>query len=220
VTRRQLIAWLDRIVADIQQAMAYDAVFEEVNRMFSANAALRGAPGRFQQTLFEWFTLAAASAVRRQLKVDEDCISLTRFLRLVRKHPGLVSREHFLGLYAGASPLTREVGRRLFNRYSGSRGAARNRIRPDVAARDLRALRQPRFVRLEQWVDRFVAHDDVRGMTFPAPSLSDLRSALRTLDRILRRYRVLLKGHEGSIRATILDDWTQVFAFAWAPRDR
>ncbi len=199
--------------------MAHEAIFSEVQRMIRANPAFRGMSGRFNRTLFAWYTQSVATAVRRQLKPDDDSISLRRFLERVHEHPGLVSREHFVSLFAGSAPETQATAPRTWARYGGRRGQWKLKIRREVVTDHIRALGQPRFKRLEQWVDRFVAHTDPAGMVLPAPRLQDLRSCLRTLDRILGTYRLLLEGMSGSVRPTILDDWTEVFSFAWEPRN-
>jgi hypothetical protein len=199
---------------------AHDTVFWEVQRIIRTNGNFRGKPGRFNRTLFDWFTASAASGIRRQLK-DKQSISLMRFLGIVREHPGLVSREHYVRMFG--TPLSRETratANREFDRYSGRRGPSKAHIRRALVSGHIRALGGPSFCRIEEWVDRHVAHMDSQGMRLSAPRLRELSSCLRTLDRILCRYHLLLQGYgQTTVRATIQDDWTDIFTFAWEPRD-
>jgi hypothetical protein len=216
--RRDLIRWLDRITADVQRLMAYEAQFSAVQGMVRRNRNFKGKPGRFNITLFDWYAQVGAAGIRRQLKDEQDSISLMRFLRIVKSHPGLVSQKHYVSLFDKSPEWLRATAKTTFDEYSGKRGRSRAYIRRALVSGDIRALRSPSFRRIEEWVDRYVAHIDPRGMRLPAPRWRELRACLKTLDRILGRYHLLLKGHSGTLRPTILDDWTEVFAFAWAPR--
>jgi hypothetical protein len=160
------------------------------------------------------FVQATAVGVRRQAKASDDSISLCRFLKEVQKYPRLVSREHYMSLYAGREAWLVKSGQRDFDRWAGEGGA---HIPMAVVEKHLYELTQA-VSAIEHYVDRRIAHYDKRGIGRPMPTFADLSISLKTLERIVIFYWRFLKGPSmTTMLPTIQFDWQDVFRFAWSP---
>jgi hypothetical protein len=150
--------------------------------------------------------------IRRHAKSDRDSVSVVRFLGEVRDYPQLVSRQHYIGLYAGMESWRIEMGQRDFDSVAGNGSL---NIPPELANQQIEVVRQA-VGKIEHYVDRRVAHYDRRDLAQPIPKLSDLTDALKALERVVILYWRLLKGPSMStILPNILYDWKDIFRFAW-----
>jgi hypothetical protein len=160
------------------------------------------------------FTQATAVGVRRQAKDNDKSVSLKRFLLEVKRYPELVSREHYLSLYAGTEASHVERGHRDFDRVAGQGHA---HIPAALVEDQLRQLCQA-VDAIEHYVDRRIAHYDQRGVARPTPTLADLTAALQILERIVILYWRLLKGPVmTTLMPAIQVDWQNIFRFSWIP---
>lgn len=211
--RDRLIQWLETIFQDVHDLLLDDHIFWELQKVVEANPAFKEASGLFTQWMASSFVQATAVGVRRQTKVDADSISLARFLAEIEKYPSLVSRAHYMSLYAGKEPWLLEIGEHDFDTVAGV-GAAH----PPVAvvqqqAADLKAA----VGGIERYVDRRVAHYDKRGLARPTPTFADLTASLQTLEGLVILYWRLLKGPSmTTMLPTIQFDWQDIFRFPWA----
>jgi hypothetical protein len=72
---------------------------------------------------------------------------------------------------------------------------------------------------IEHFVDRRVAHYDKRSLAQPVPKFFEVTDSLKTLETIVILYWRLLKGDSmTTLLPTILDDWKDIFRFAWEPQ--
>ena len=170
------------------------------------------------------FVRATAVGIRSQAKTSEESISLRRFLREVQKYPWLVSREHYISLYAGKEAWLVDSGQRKFDQLAGEGSV---HIPLAIVEEHLHELTQG-VEAIEHYVDRRIAHYDRRGLAQPTPTFSVLTDSLKTLENIIVLYWEFLKGNSrresprrGPSRATmlppILDDWEDIFRFPWIP---
>ena len=210
--RTRLIQWLEAILKDIQDLLLDDYIFWELQSLVAANPNFKESPGLFTQWMASCFIQATATGVRRQAKINDDSISLARFLAEVEKYPNLVSRGHYMSLYDGKEAWYVEIGAHDFDDVAGS-GAAH--LPTDLIRRQISDLKAA-VDGIEHYVDRRVAHYDKRGLAKPTPTFADLTAALSTLERLVILYWRLLKG--GSYQRllpTIQFDWQQIFRFGW-----
>lgn len=210
--RDRLIQWLEIIFQDVQDLLLDDHIFWELQKVVEANPEFTEASGLFTQWIASSFVQATAVGVRRQAKVDIDSISLARFLAEVEKYPSLVSRAHYMSLYAGKDAWLLEIGEDDFNTVAGV-GAAN--LPMAVAQKQMADLKAA--VRgIEHYVDRRVAHYDTRGLARATPTFTDLTTSLQTLERLIILYWRLLKGPSmTTMLPTIQFDWQDIFRFAW-----
>jgi len=69
---------------------------------------------------------------------------------------------------------------------------------------------------VEKYVDKRIAHYDIKASVGPPPTFGDLSAALATIERLVILYTRLLTGKGYSrLLPTIQFDWTSIFGFAW-----
>jgi hypothetical protein len=215
--RKRLINWLETIYADLQRLLLNDHLFWEFQEIVEQNDEFLKASGLFTQFIAAAYTQSAAVGVRRHAKSDKDSVSIVRFLREVRDHPQIVSREHYIGLYEGKESWHIEIGQHHFDRVAG-KGSLH--LPPELADQQIQEVKRA-VEKIEHYVDRRVAHYDKRELARPVPKFSELTDALKALERIVILYWPLLKGPSmTTIVPTILYDWKDIFRFAWIPKLR
>lgn len=210
--RLRLISWLETICRDTQDLLVDSRVFWEMQDVISGNPALLVAPALLKQWMASCFAQATAVGVRRQVKSGSDSVSLMRLLREVRQFPHLVSRQHYLSLFAGCEDWLVASGHRDFDRIVGPGADAMPSSVVDSQISDLSKAAR----RIEHYVDRRIAHYDKRGMTEPAPTFDDLKSSLRTIDCLLVLYWQLLKGSSmDTVEPVLQEEWQSILLFPW-----
>jgi hypothetical protein len=69
---------------------------------------------------------------------------------------------------------------------------------------------------VEHLADRRYAHYDPRGLTAPRPTFQDIGNCLRLFQKLILRYKLLLKGAaQATLLPTFLYDWKEVFRRPW-----
>ena len=213
--RARLIGWLDAIERDVQDLLLDEYIFWAIQEMTRRNPQLTQASSLFKQWMASNFVQATAVGVRRQAKANDDSISLKKFLQEVERYPSLVSRAHYVSFFQGREAWLVRNGQRDFDRIVGEGSV---QVSPEAVHEDIQEL-QASVVAVEHYVDRRIAHLDRRGLgQQPIPVFNDLTQALKTLERLIIKYHLLLKG---SSQATLLPviqfDWKDVFRFTWEP---
>jgi len=214
--RRRLEDWLEVVKSDVQDLLLDEYLFWQLQEVINTNPSFAKASGLFTQWMASSFIQATAVGVRRQAKAGADSVSLKRFLHEVRDYPALVSRDRYMGLYDDSPEWLREIGKQDFDRLAneGSDHLPRALIEEQLAELD------NAVVAIEHYVDRRIAHYDQRGLARPTPTFADLSDALKTLERLVLFYWVLLRGASmTTLLPTLQYDWMDIFTFAWAPRD-
>jgi hypothetical protein len=68
-------------------------------------------------------------------------------------------------------------------------------------------------------VERRVARYDTRGVQEPLPTFNDLDECLETLQRLIKKYKILLTGSSVSELLPVIQyDWKAIFYFPWISR--
>jgi hypothetical protein len=214
--RRRLEDWLEFVKGDVQDLLLDEYLFWQLQEVVSNNPSFAKASGLFTQWMASSFIQTTAVGVRRQAKAGADSVSLKRFPHEVRDYPALVSRGHYMGLYDGIPEWLGEIGKRHFDRLAGEGSDHLAQALIDKQLADL----DNTVVAIEHYVDRRIAHYDQRGLARPTPTLDDLSDALKTLERLVLFYWVLLRGASmTTLLPTIQCDWMDIFTFAWVPRN-
>jgi AbiU2 len=213
--RARLIEWLEIILKEVQDLLLDDHIFWEFQKLVEANPKFKQSPGLFTQWMASSFIQATATGVRRQAKINDESISLARFLAEVERYPNLVSRAHYMSLHDGKESRHVEIGKHDFDTVAGA-GAAH--LSTDLIRQHIAKLKTA-VDGIEHYVDRRIAHYDKRGLAKPTPTFVELTDALATLEKLVILYWRLLKGASyTNLLPTILFDWQQIFRFVWVPR--
>jgi hypothetical protein len=124
--------------------------------------------------------------IRRQIKCDDNCISLARLLRELHDSPQLVTRDDYCALWPAPGPLSRASIGPDFSLFADAGAAHIDAARVD---QDLRELNHACGTAVEL-ADRRVAHRDRRGLT-KDPTMDELVAALEVAGRIAKKYYLL-----------------------------
>jgi hypothetical protein len=149
-------------------------------------------------------------AVRRQVEVRDDVVSLGRLLDRIAKSPNVISRKRYL---AQLHPTTPEMGNEFFDALVGPGAQAIDQATPLGHFQHL----QQETAKVKKWVDKEVAHYDRRTGQFSQQlTFGDVHQGLDAIFRVLNHYNRLLLGSTTSGSVT-MDPWEAVFKFAWIP---
>lgn len=151
-------------------------------------------------------------AVRRQVEVADDVVSLGRLLDRIAKAPHVLSRARHLGRL---HPDTPQMGNEFFDALVGPGAAA---IDPATPAEHLANLRE-KTAKVTKWVDKEVAHFDPKTGTFSQGlTFGDVHAGLDAIFETMNHYNRLLLGSTTAGSVT-MDPWESVFRVPWIPDD-
>ena len=211
-------AWLGNepqpgtIYKDVVDMMVARQIWE------SFNAIVGVAPenARKYGTFHSWFNAsylqAQGLAVRRQVEVRDDVVSLGRLLDRIAKSPNVLSRRRYL---AELHPNDQRIGNKFFDALTAPGSEA---IDPGVPMAHLERLRTE-TAQTRTWVNKEVAHYDrntgrfSEGLTF-----GDVHRGIDLISETLNHYAALILGVTiaGSV---VMQPWETVFKVAWIPDD-
>jgi hypothetical protein len=212
--RTRLIGWLEVIFADVQQLLLNDHIFWELQEIVERNDEFLRASGLFTRFIASAYAQSAAIGIRRQIKANTDSVSIMRFLKEIQTYPDLVSRAHYMSLYKGLEDWRIELGQHDFDKVAGT---GSKHLPPELVRQQIQEVNEA-AENIEHYVDRRVAHHDKRGLARPMPKFDDIRDTLKVLESMVILYWRLLKGPSMStMTPTILNDWKDIFRFAWEP---
>jgi hypothetical protein len=213
------IARIRNAVVRLLDHRRWNRVYEAI---VSANPQLR--PGMPVLDYFHnVYADYAVMAIRRQVRADDDSVSLVGLLEDVAENSSFITRAWTRQLYE--RPLTngerypQQMAHMLadgaFTQFADSAGA---RLDETIVRNDIERLRGATSKILGH-SDRAVAHDDRRGARDPA-TFDDLNLAIDMIEEIAKRYLLLLTG-ESMIQMTPIDVTNSigVFRFTWIDPD-
>lgn len=210
--RARLIDWLDIIFRDVQSLLLDDHIFWEVQNIVDSNPRFATVPGLFTHWMTSAFAQATANGVRRQAKADKRSASLKRFLLEIQKYPCLVSRAHYVSLFQRKPS---ELIAAADSEFDDIAGKGRPYLPTVRVQKDLAKLTAT-VEGIEHYVDRRIAHYDMRNLAHPKPTFGELSDALKTLEKLVVDYWSLLKWESmQTILPTIQYDWKDIFRFTW-----
>jgi hypothetical protein len=212
----QWAAWLGRepkpgtIYKDVVDMRAARRVWEGFQTIVG------GAPedARKYGTFHSWvngnYIRSQGLAIRRQVDLSDDVVSLGRLLDHIAKFPTVLSRERYLG---ELHPTTPDMGNEFFDALAGPGAKS---INPATPLAHLDELRQG-TAKVRNWVSNEVAHYNKKtgefseGLTF-----GDVHEAMDLIFQVLNHYNRLILGSTTAGSVT-MPPWEAVFRVAWIP---
>jgi hypothetical protein len=165
--------------------------------------------------MFETYTMSQASAVRRQADTRKDVNSLMRLIMNVRTGAPAVTREWWVDtLWRPRQPIERMEAERQWSTYFG--GTVGDHLDPAIPKADAADLEKA-AAEVKRYVDEHIAHTSA-APTEPAVALAlaDLHEAMKTVDRLFRRYYGLFKCAGFTTTTPVeQDDFYAVFRVPW-----
>jgi hypothetical protein len=146
------------------------------------------------------------SAIRRQVDVGDDVVSLGRLIDRVWRYPTVLTRQRFHALQ-GIDDVAMVDG--WFNEMAGSG----DYINPEIPAQDLEDLRK-KTTKVRGWVNKAVAHKDAKGSG--PPPLSEIHACIDVVFDLFNKYGQLIRG-VGTQNDVVMSIWPVVFRTQWIP---
>jgi hypothetical protein len=210
------IEWLGRepkpgtISKDVFGMLAARQIWES----FQEIVAVAPEEARKFTTFHSWFNAsyfqAQGLAVRRQVEVRNDIVSLGRLLDRVAKSSSVLSRERYL---AELYPDDHRDGNEFFDELVG-RGV--DVIDASVPVAELERLRRE-TERVRTWITKEVAHYDPKTGEFGEDlTFGDVHRAIDLIFFTYNRYCQLLLG-TAVLGSVVMQPWEKVFTVAWIP---
>lgn len=199
----------ETITAEIFEMMAFRKVWRGFAAIYSQ------APDQARTGLFGWwvrwnYSRSLGSAIRRQVDIGDDVVSLGRLIDRVWRYPTIMSRARYVESEPDASD--RAIADREFSQLANTDGPFLN---PETPAEDLEVLRE-RTATVRKWVNTAVAHHDMRRRE--EPPLSAIHEGVDVCFALYRKYNVLI-NHADTVNDIFLQPWVQAFRVAWLPDD-
>lgn len=204
------VRWYRHIEVDIRGLLIANRMHHELVEIVRSNPELPETSDLYGH-LGATYTSHMVIGLRRQIKT-RDSMSLAALLNDLASFPQEMSKKYFVSLYKGSSAET--MADTDFLQFASKGVAYIDEARVRL---DLERLRNT--VRsCEEFADRRVAHLDPRAPRY-IPCYVDLDAAIRLLDELCVKYKLLLLGAApSSLLPTRQYDWTHVLQVPWVNR--
>lgn len=154
------------------------------------------------------YARAMGSAIRRQVDVREDVVSLGRLIDRVWRYPTVLTRERFHANPGQGS----SIAEGNFEALAGEGDF----INPEIPAQDAEDLRT-KTATVRGWVNKAVAHADAKGRD--APPLEEVHASIDAIFELFSKYYTLVHGPVvgGDV---LMSNWPVVFRVPWIPDEQ
>lgn len=204
------LRWLEVIRAEVQDLVISKYTFHEVQNIIKENPLLHQ-PSSFYGYLSRTYVSHVVIGLRRQLKCDNQSISMARLFGEMIKTPEALTRTYYVSLYRGTV-----VEHRADNDFNMFAAPGTPHIDPTLVAADLARLRDA-SKRCEDFADKRVAHRDKREPK-ELPTYNEVDACINILDEHCVRYLRLFHGsNPRSLLPSWQNDWKAVFRVPWIP---
>ena len=201
--------WHGQIKDRISGELFFDRfTFREIQRIIADNGNL---PGSHVFDFFaRTFVRSQVVAVRAEVDVRDDVVTLGRLLTELRDHPEVMTRQRYVAPYPTGSQW---IGDSEFtDTWAGTEG---EHLDPAIVHADLDGLRSGATRLVKHYVNKEVAHHDEQGAA-TIPTFADLDDAIDNLGTLLTRYGTLLTGSNLAVVEPVVQyDWQAPFRQPW-----
>jgi len=221
VTVNDLIERVDSIRDQVINLFHLHYMFWEVQKIVKSNDKLSNINNHFFDWMIETFAISAGMYVRRQVDIRRNTVSLHRLLNDLSKQPLLITREYFVGKWAGTQPrLIHEqmvaTAEELFDIHVGH---GKTHIEKGLIQADIKQLVDTCEL-AKTLADDYYAHNSAKPSTMAErPQFSHLTSCMNCLELLLRKYYLLIKGEMlpsiSNVEETFAYSWRDIFTIPW-----
>jgi hypothetical protein len=210
--------WFDIIYNDILTVATYRQVFFELREMVEANAHLRR-ESLYYTFVSDTYSTYCLAAMRRQVDLDSDAVSLYRLLKDLRENPAVLTRKWYVTAFLENAnkqrddPTWTRHANSAFNTFAGSGGAV---LIVSSLVTDVEVL-VAAVAACKAYVDRRIAHRDHRDPE-SIPTLSDVHGAIETVGNLVKKYHLLFRFSTLHDFTPIMPlGWKEIFRIPWLP---
>jgi len=203
---KKWIKWVEIIEKEIYFLIMHSHVYDEVGEIIRTNIKIQK-PSAFYELLNTGYAALALSTIRRQIKNNNDSISLLRLMKEIVENPELISREYILSFY----DLEIKMGNAEIDTLIGT---GRKIIDPLKVEEDLFLLKES-TISIEDFVDKRIAHTDIRKVE-KIPTFDELKDAIDIIFKLTQKYYFLISGNTMSSEPPVFQyDWKAIFKEKW-----
>lgn len=202
------LCWLKVIKGEVQELVIAKDTFQEVQKLIDDNPLLHQ-PSSFYYYLSNTYVSHVVIGLRRQLKCDNQSISMARLFVEMIETPQAFTRAYYANLYKDS--VVEDLADKDFDKFAAP-GAPH--INPSLVTADLARLRDASR-RCEDFADKRVAHRDKREPK-ELPTYNEVHVCIDLLDELYVRYFLLF--HASSMESLLpvrQHDWKAIFRVPW-----
>ena len=202
------LRWFDVIKVEVQDLVIAKHMFNEVQSMIRSNPKLHH-HSSFYDYLTRTYVSHVVSGLRRQIKLDDQSISMSRLFQEMIETPEAFPRRYFVDKYKGS--IAEGFADNDFDNFAKP---SAHHIDPKFVEADLARLRAA-TQRCEDFTDKRVAHRDKREPRQP-PTYKEVDDCVDLLDELYVKYFLLFKQSSmASLLPTWQYDWKAIFRVPW-----
>ena len=217
--RIRLKKWLEMVYENATEAVVNQHIFWEVQEIIRNNPLLQNTSSAFYDWMASTFVHSTVLAIRRQLDIDKNSISLHRFLMELQRFPELISRSYHRSLYVRheySANFADDSANYTYDRHVGKNAQV---LDVSVVQQEIDSLKTA-SEKIHHYANRIVAHYDARGLKGVSPKFDDLTECVAVIEKLVLRYVLLLNGaSQDSLLPTFQYDWKRVFRIRWMPKN-
>jgi hypothetical protein len=202
--------WLEIVKGEVQDLVMAKHTFHEVQAMIRDNPHLHQ-NSSFYDYLSRTYVSHVVIGVRRQIKCDDQSISIARLFEEMIATPQAFPRAYYTAKYKGS--VVEDLADRDFDKFAAP-GAPH--IDPTLVAADLMRFRAA-SKRCEDFADKRVAHRDKREPK-ELPTFNEVDACIDLLDGLYVKYFLLFHASAmDTLLPTWQYDWKSIFRVPWLP---
>lgn len=207
------IHWLKVIKGEVQELVVAKDIFHKVQKLIEDNPLLHQ-PSPFYRHFSSTYVSHAVIGLRRQIKCDNQSISMARLFEEMIETPQALTRAYYVNLYKDS--VVEDFADKDFNEFAAP--GARH-IDPTLVMADLAGLREASR-RCEDFADKRVAHRDKREPK-ELPTYNDVHACIDLLNGLYARYYLLFHACSmDTLLPVYQGDWKAVFRVPWIPSSK
>ena len=200
---------LEGLTNDVIDMIESHFLFNRTMEVAVANPEL--AEGEFfWDNLKKNYASSMVLGITRQIDDKKEVESTTRFLMDLKKHHLQVTKEWYMSEYEKSPVLGREYGKSEFEQNFG----VGDHLDANIVQADIDALRQS-TAKIEDFRNKRVAHKNKDKTLVFDVSFDDLSTALKELERIIKKYQILINQSGMELMPVIQYDWEKVYRIPW-----
>ena len=206
---KKWLRWLQVIHDEVQQMLIARDIFWSVQKLIRENQKIQK-PSSFYKYLGDTYISHVLIGIRRQIKIDNESISLSRLLIEISKTPEILSRKYYTELYSGS--VVADKADRDFNKFCEAKGMTH--ISEKMVLRDHKELSN-KARNCENFADRRIAHRDKRVPDHPL-TFNEVDETVDFLDKLYVKYHLIFHAASMStLMPTYQYDWQEIFDYPW-----
>lgn len=205
------LKWIDVIHKDTESVLLNKGIHGRYLEIVKENIAIQS-PSDFHEWTIRNYGSYVVMAIRRQLDVDDDVISLKRLLTEIKDSPQLLTKQWFRSLYSNIDnnlPIPIEsFADGDFEAHAGSM----EHFDPAIAEADLLKL-ETLGKSITHYANKQIAH---RTKVKTSVTFSEINAFLEEFENIVKKY-ILLFTASGytSLTPVFQYDWETIFTKVW-----